>query len=75
MQIVLEALRAARRRLTTDEIIVATALDAVVVDRALQALLFRREVVCGSYQPPGRRGQTARLIGSPCTPLWSAADE
>lgn len=49
----------------------ATGLPEPEVDKALQALLLRREVQCDSYHPPGRGGQAARWIGSSREALWS----
>jgi len=46
--------------MTVDQWIAVTGLDAGSTDRALQSLLVRRDVVCDSYQPPGRGGQSAR---------------
>lgn len=71
MQQVLEALPKGRRKLTSQQIAAATGLPEPEVDKALQALLLRREVQCDSYQPPGRGGQVARWIGSSREALWS----
>jgi hypothetical protein len=74
-QAVLDCLRRSQRLLTTQQVADATKLSVTVVDRALQLLLFRRMVVCGSFDPPGRGGQDARVIGSHALPLWSAAPD
>lgn len=72
MRVVLDTLRQATRPLTPDQIAVAALLDVAVVELALQRLLLRRLVVCGSYDPPGRGGQHARYIGEFARPVWSA---
>ncbi len=74
MEVVLAALRE-HGRLAPYQIAEATGLKQTVVDAALQSLLLRRLVRCGSHKTPGRGGQTARLIGEAMDPLWSAEDD
>jgi hypothetical protein len=73
--LVLSALSAHAGKMSVAEIEEASGLAAEVVEASLQALLLRREVVCGSYQQPGQGGQGARFTGEIREPVWSLIDE
>ncbi len=63
MAAVLFLLRSIGTHLTAEQIAVNLGLEVPIVDRALQRLLVRRQVVCKSHEPPG----SSRV----CRPIWS----
>jgi transcription initiation factor IIE alpha subunit len=64
MQAVLLLLRSIATHLTADQIANRLGYETPVVERALQRLLVRRQVVCRSHEPQG----SSRI----CLPIWSA---
>ena len=77
MEIVLETLRSANRKLREDEIASLSGLSYNAIDNALHRLLLRRLVRCDSFDPSKRGGQAGvrRWGVSHFTPLWEAVDE
>lgn len=64
MHAVLHLLRAVDSHRTADQIATQLGLHIQSVERALQRLLLRRQVVCRSHEPLG----SCRI----CLPIWSA---
>lgn len=77
MEIVLETLKSANRKLREDEIASLSGLGYNAIDNALHRLLLRGLVRCDSFDPSKRGGQAGvrRWGVSHFTPLWEAVDE